>query len=416
MMKKLLSGFLTISLSVCLCAMPVSAAPAASGSTQTAASAKTQTASAKGQTASAASAKDQAAPATSQSSQTAAQNTAASKTAASKTTTSKTTTKKAVYNTFYQKLKAGSPVRIAILGDSIAAKAGTDIAHAWDTLLNTWLTETYGSQVTMDSYAIGGTTSFMGYFQSQTAMRAAIQADGVYDLVIICYGPNDDPTNFSLIYESMLRSVKSLNGSCQLITFLESNPYSYSDKMLEIQRLSKRYGADVADTINAYALTGLSYEELSPDGTHPNTEGHQLYFETISAIIEQNVIKNKGPAKFPSPSDKNTSLYENFVYIPLQDCLDADGQYRYTTSLPALGIVYRKSPSCGDILIQFSDGTIWQGSGSTTVQQEWMMASPLGLVIPAGTTVTLCNPDGHIQDTVIGFFASGSIPKKSSKK
>lgn len=310
----------------------------------------------------------------------------------------------------YSKLQAKSPVRIAILGDSIGAGADTDAAHAWYALLSSWLTEAYGSQITMDNYSIGGTTSLTGYFQSETALRQQIQTAGCYDLVIICYGANDNPENFSLFYESMLRSVKTLNPSCQILTFLESNPQGYSGKTDEIRRLSRLYSADVIDAIRAYSLSGLSYEELSPDGVHPNTEGHRLYFEAIRPVMEENVASNKQVAPLPAASDKYTALYENFTFIPLQDCLQEDGSYCFSTFLPTLGIVYRKSPANGSIHLEFGTGAVWDGSAYDTCPQPWMTTAPVGLLFPSGTSVSLDNADGHIQDTVLGFFASGRIP------
>ncbi|MDO4332741.1 MAG: SGNH/GDSL hydrolase family protein [Eubacteriales bacterium] len=309
----------------------------------------------------------------------------------------------------YSKLAAGKPVRIAILGDSIGAGADTDLAHAWYSLLSAWLTKTYGSQITMDNFSIGGTTSLTGYFQSETALRQKVQTDGCYDLVFICYGVNDAPENFSLFYESMLRSVKMQNESCQIITFLESNTQGYTKKSDEIRRLSKLYSADVVDTIQAYALSGLSYEELSPDGTHPNTEGHYLYFETIRPVIEANVAQNKQIAPIPAPYNQYTALYENFTFIPLDACLQEDGSYCFSTFLPTLGIVYRKSPENGSIHLDLGTGAVWDGNAYDSCPQPWMTTAPVGLVFAYGTTVSLSNTDGHIQDTVLGFFASGRI-------
>lgn len=310
----------------------------------------------------------------------------------------------------YSKLQAKSPVRIAVLGDSIGAGADTDAAHAWYALLSSWLTETYGSQITMDNFSIGGTTSLTGYFQSETIMRQQIQKAGCYDLIIICYGANDYPENFSLFYESMLRSVKTQNPSCQILTVLESNPQGYSKKTDEIRRLSKLYSADVIDTIRTYSLSGLTYEELSPDGTHPNTEGHYLYFETIRPVMEENVASNKQVSPLPAASNKYTALYENFTFIPLQACQQEDGSYSFATNLPALGIVYRKSPENGCIHLEFGTGAVWDGNAYDPCPQPWMTTAPVGLIFPFGTSVSLDNTDGHIQDTVLGFFASGRIP------
>lgn len=312
---------------------------------------------------------------------------------------------------FYQKLKNGEPVRIAILGDSIADKTGVfDPSRSWDSLLLDWMNTEYTSPITQDNYAIGGTISYTGYYQCETAMRAAIKKDGRYDLVIICYGQNDAPENFVLFYEGLLRTVKKLNPSCQLIAVLESSQQVYTDKMLEIIRLGTHYDADIADTISAFALSGLSYEQLCADDIHPNALGHAIYFDTVRAVIEHNVAEGRKQTGLPASSSPFTTLFENFTFIPLSNCKTADGQYRLVTSTPSLGIVYKKFPGGSDIRLEFSSGEVWADTGDTTILKEWTMAAPIGLLIGKGTVVTLSNEDGMIEDTVLGFIASGYLP------
>lgn len=321
------------------------------------------------------------------------------------------TTVSSVTGSVYQKLKTGKPVRVAILGDSIADKTGVmDPAQSWDSLLFDWLNAEYVSRITQDSYAIGGTISYTGYYQCETAMRAAIKKSGAYDLVIICYGQNDAPENFVLFYEGLLRTVKKLNPSCQLITILESSQQVYTEKMSEIIRLSGLYGADVADTISAFAQSEFSYEQLCADDIHPNDLGHALYFDTVRSIIESNTAAGKKATALPAPSSPFTTLFERFSFIPLSKCRTEDGQYRLVTSAPSLGIVYKKFPGGSDIRLDFSSGEVWLDTGNTTVLKEWTMAAPIGLLIEQGTVVTLDNADGMIENTVIGFISSGYLP------
>lgn len=323
----------------------------------------------------------------------------------------KTTVTSRSSSDFYQKLKKGSPVRIAILGDSIADKTGViDPAQAWDSLLFDWLNTEFTSRITQDNYAIGGTISYTGYYQCETAMRDAIKKNGSYDLVIICYGQNDAPENFVLFYEGLLRTVKKLNRSCQLITILESSQQIYTEKMQEIIRLSGLYGADIADTISAYALSGLSYEQLCADDIHPNAPGHAIYFDTVRSVIESNMAEGKKITALPASSSPFTTLFENFTFIPLSKCKTEDGQYRLVTNAPSLGIVYKKFPGGSDIRLEFSTGEVWADTGNTTVLKEWTMAAPIGLLVGQGTVVTLDNADGMIENTVIGFISSGYLP------
>lgn len=313
---------------------------------------------------------------------------------------------------FYQKLKAGKSVRIAVLGDSIADKTGADPSQTWDALLYDWLSREYRSKITVDNYAVGGTSSYMGYYQCETAMRDAVIKKGCYDLVIICYGQNDAPENFCLYYEGMLRSAKKQNPACQLITILESSQRVYTEKMLEVIRLSSLYGADVADTISAFFASGLSYEELTPDGTHPNAEGHRIYFEVIRRIIEANAAAPGQPPVLPPASSPYMTLFEDFSFTPLSKYKAVDGQYIFTTAAPMLGIVFRKFPGGSEIRLDFSTGEAWADSGNTTILKEWTTAAPIGLIIPPGTTITLTGDAEAIEATVIGFISSGHLPEQ----
>lgn len=306
-------------------------------------------------------------------------------------------------DTVYQKLKKGKEVRVAVLGDSIGSGTGTDPEHSWDALLADWLWSEYGGEVTLDNYAVGGTGSFTGYCQSEGAMRE--KAD--YDLVFICYGQNDDTDDFYLIYESMLRSVKKYNPSCQIITVLESSQQIYTGKMHAIIRLSYLYGADVADMLRDFILSGIPYGQLCSDGVHPNTEGHKLYFESIRSIIEKNVELGKEIAPMPEPSEDTVRLFENYAYIPLEKCAYADGEYRFVTDRPVLGLAYRHSGRSGDIVLKFDTGGCWEGTGKTDIQKEWTEAVLIDTGLTPGTLISLPDPRGDIDETVEGFIIAG---------
>lgn len=322
------------------------------------------------------------------------------------------TTQAAARNTSsaYQKLNDGRPVRIAVLGDSIADRTGVEPNESWNTLLFDWLHNEYPSQITMESYAVGGTSSYTGYYQSETAMRKKIRKNGQYDLVIICYGQNDDTANFGLYYEGMLRSVKKQNPSCQFILILESTQQTYTDKMQEILRLAEVYHADVADTINAFALSGIPFEQLTPDGTHPNAAGHWLYFETIRDVIKNGVAQGKTVTGMPPATTPYVTLFENYSFVPLETCRNENGQYRFVPKSPAVGIVFQKFPGGSDILLEFSTGELWADSGDTVIEKNWTIAAPVGLLVAPGTTITLEDATGTVGETVSGFICSGYLP------
>ena len=309
--------------------------------------------------------------------------------------------------TFYQKLETGRSVRVAVLGDSIANSTGIDPQYCWNTLLKNWLESEYNSQVIMDNYAIGGTTSYTGYYQCHTAMSREIQKKGTYDLIIVCYGQNDAPEHFGLIYESLLRRIKLNNPNACLITILESSQGTYTSKMHEIIYLSYLYGADIADTIKAAALTDMTYEEFHPDGIHPGLTGHQIYFETLKEVILQCIEIGRTPTQLPVPFSENIPQLEQYTFIPLKDCLQPDGSYLLISKRPTLGIVLTMSPQSDYVKLNFSNGDIWEANANTTIPLTWSSAFLANLFLPPNTAVILENPNGTMDQTVQGFIISG---------
>lgn len=309
--------------------------------------------------------------------------------------------------TFYQKLQKGKSVRIAVLGDSIACSTGVEEKDCWNTLLKNWLKKKYKSRVRMDNYAIGGTSSYTGYYQCHTAMAQEIQKNGAYDLVIVCYGQNDADAHFGLIYEGLLRQIKISNPNACLITFLESSQETYTDKMLQIIYLSYLYGADIADTISAAALTGKSFEEFHPDGIHPGVEGHQVYFETLQKIVQQGIEIGRTPTQLPAPLSENAALLDDYGFLPLESCRQPDGSFQLVTTQPTLGVVCCNSPQSSSIHLDFSNGEVWDFNAATFIPPKWTSAELAKIFLAPGTVVTLADPEGNISDTVIGFIVSG---------
>lgn len=307
--------------------------------------------------------------------------------------------------TVYQKLADGEPVRIAVLGDSIGFGIGTETENTWGYLLYYALAGEYGSLVTLDNLSIGGTTSYTGYYQF---MRKLYDEPGtVYDLVIICYGHNDMPEDFALLYESILRSVKRHDPSCQIITILESSQREYTDKIRTIQDLSDRYGADVADTIEAFAASGQPYESLTDDGTHPNAEGYQLYFETIRQVIDRNVDQDKGAVPLPEPLDEKVRLFDECSFIAAEECAVEDGIYRFDTERPVLGIVVDRSVRGGDYVIKV-DGTVrWDDSTKTENEYNWVNAVLIDRAVPSEAEVSAEFPEAGTEGSFLGFLTSG---------
>ena len=170
---------------------------------------------------------------------------------------------------FYQKLQAGLPVNIIIIGDSIGLGAGSsDASHTWMSLLADYLKETYNSNIML--------------------------------------------TNIS-----MIRAVKKRWPNCSMISILESSQRSYTEKMETIKTLADYYGILVADTIKPFTDgSNGEYDDLTRDTVHPNDEGQAVYAEVIEKIIDNEVKL--------SPINLEADSFENFIWFG-KDSFEREG-------------------------------------------------------------------------------------------
>lgn len=307
----------------------------------------------------------------------------------------------------YQKLQNKEPVRVAVLGDSIGAGAGSEMGIGWVPQVGKWMQDAYGSNVTLDNYSVGGTTSFYGYFTSKTAMQANVLRDGTYDLVMICYGQNDGTGNFSLVYEALLREVKMLNPACQMITLLEHSQRGYTSNIKNIMSLSRHYDADVVDTIAAFANSGYTYEQLSYDEVHPNDAGHLVYRDAVNGMIHYNVTNGKTDTGLPAAKNQNIHMFDSCEYVSIEDCSSDNGIITVPVLGPTVGVVFSYSPDSKDINLHFSNGQHWFGS-AYCAYAEVQKALLANLCVPQGTVIRIDDRDGKMKQTIQGFVFAGS--------
>ena len=192
------------------------------------------------------------------------------------------------YVSAYEKLADGVPINILVVGDSIAAGAGSTKGNSWAAQLPELMYSTYGSDCNLTNISMGGNTSIAGI------MREQMLDDGInYDMVIICYGENDtDDDTFSSNYEGIIRTAQTKYPGCSIICILESSQRTYTNKMAKILDIAKFHHIPVADTINAFETSSYEYEDLvnAPDDlTHPNDKGHKIYLDTIAKVISDQV-------------------------------------------------------------------------------------------------------------------------------
>lgn len=212
----------------------------------------------------------------------------------------------------YRKLKNGEDIKVAVIGDSIGAGCGaSDYEHMWATKLIYWIQDTYNVKCDYVNPSLGGNTSYAGYVTSKL-----LDPEKSYDLAIICYGQNDAQEGFSYCYEAIIRSLYMENEKCTIIPVLESSQHTYTQKMVDIRNLADFYHLDYADTIAAFNANPIGLWGLLADGTHPNDDGHQVYFETVKAIIERGVDEEKGYIPMQTiPYNGGVDGFDSFTYL-----------------------------------------------------------------------------------------------------
>ncbi len=265
----------------------------------------------------------------------------------------------------YRKLKQGEDVNILINGDSIGAGGGSTDGNSWTDLLKEYIESEYGVNCNLTNISLGGNGSYAGYVQEN------ILNDGIdYDLMIICYGENDDRKSIFREYEALIRSAEKKYPSCNIIAILESSQREYTKKIEAIEELSEYYDIPTADTIAAFNESGRSYEELTVDVKHPNDEGYRLYFEKVKEIIDRETENETGVENISrAPLDPSVSEFDTFRYYSAEE-FQRTGETTYIIHLSEgvrgiIGLYHLFCPSNGEIIIK-TDGKV-----SSTRHMEW---------------------------------------------
>ena len=285
-------------------------------------------------------------------------------------------------DSFYQKLTDRFDVNVLIVGDSIGAGVGTETeGQQWFKQLQTYLRTVNKSKVSVTNISMGGNASYAGYVRTM-----ALNNDVDYDLAIICYGQNDGADGFPTNYESIIRAIRIKYPDCSIISILESSQQTYTEKMTTIQSICGYYGIPVADTIDAFNNSGKAYDELSNDGTHPNDVGQEIYFETVKAVIDDNVAASTEKMTDVDVINADVHKFDNFVWYDASSDFERVDDTTFTISTSASGVLgidytYESGDNKADIYV---DGELFE---SPTVTFDYDFSQRHILVVSDNCTV-----------------------------
>ena len=193
------------------------------------------------------------------------------------------------YKGLYSKLKNKADVRMLVLGDGLALSQGRNTtAGIWDKEIANWMTNTYGSKVELVSLARAGATSGVGY---EVAANNDISN---YDLIIICFGQNDNNklTNintFNANYQGIINKVKEKKPEGTLPPKLPSKFVADSAYRVAIQNISENNTLNAIDVSNEFANSGVAINQLVGNAGLPNDKGYGLYIKAVTKHIENSM-------------------------------------------------------------------------------------------------------------------------------
>jgi lysophospholipase L1-like esterase len=192
------------------------------------------------------------------------------------------------------KLKARQPITVVTMGDSL-----TDFHHwtnrqvAWPRLLAKQLEEKYGSRVTIDNPAIGGTQ----LRQNLVLLPRWLARVPEPDLVTICFGGNDwdagmrGPEFEASLQDAVDRVRRATHGKADVLLMTTVPAIARWTAATELAGAARKAARDrnagLADTEQAFLAQEPNREQLfATDKVHMGTPGHELLAKTVLAAIE----------------------------------------------------------------------------------------------------------------------------------
>jgi lysophospholipase L1-like esterase len=194
-----------------------------------------------------------------------------------------------------EKLKAGKPVTIVTMGDSL-----TDYNHwankpvNWPTLLKEQLKAKYKSEVTIVNPAIGGTE----LRQNVVMIPNWLVKTPEPDLITVCFGGNDwnGGMRGEGFFETMKYTVERLRretkGAADVLLITTAPWAKNFDEFAPLADGVRRAAADrnagLADLYNAFHESGKSNKEqlYAKDLVHLSPAGHDVVAKTVLQAIE----------------------------------------------------------------------------------------------------------------------------------
>lgn len=139
--------------------------------------------------------------------------------------------------------------------------------------------------------------------------------------------------------KGLIRAIRSKYPDCSIISILEFSQREYTEKMTTIQSICEHYSIPVADTIAAFNNSGKAYDDLTGDSVHPNDAGQEIYYETVKAVIDENVAASTGKMSDVDVISADVHKFDNFVWYDASSDFERVDDATFAISTSASGIL-----------------------------------------------------------------------------
>ncbi|GEM_PF-584192 len=196
------------------------------------------------------------------------------------------------------KLKAGEPVTIVTMGDSLTDKRHwANVQKDWNEQLAKQIEEKYHNKVTLVNPAIGGTTLSQNVILMPRWLKQAPHPD----LVTICFGFNDWDSKvrkprFKQYLNLAVDRIRRMTGGQTEIMLMTTCPaFARWETMDELCQAASEVAQErktgLADINSAFRAAGSAEEAQKRqywgwDNTHMGSAGHDLITQTVLSSIE----------------------------------------------------------------------------------------------------------------------------------
>ena len=132
--------------------------------------------------------------------------------------------------------------------------------------------------------------------------------------------------------------------------------------MTTIQSICEHYDIPVADTIAAFNNSGKAYDDLTVGGIHPNDAGQEIYYETVKAVIDDNVAASTGKMADVDVINADVHRFDNFIWYGADTDFKRIDDTTFTLNASASGILgidytYESGDNKADIYV---DGELYE--------------------------------------------------------